>query len=77
MPSKYNPADLVSRGLKVDHISNSSLWWSGPGFSLKDDSHWPKLPSQTLGQDLPEILSSHINDANIHSNLLHPSVDNN
>lgn len=57
VPSKDNPADLVSRGLKADSISNSSLWWSGPTFLLKDEVLWPKMPNQKEKHDLPELIS--------------------
>lgn len=30
IPSKQNPADLNSRGLKVTELTNSTLWWQGP-----------------------------------------------
>ncbi|KAL0841162.1 hypothetical protein ABMA28_014908 [Loxostege sticticalis] len=56
VPSADNPADLVSRGLKADLISSSSLWWSGPTFLLRDQTHWPKKPNEK--HDLPELISS-------------------
>lgn len=56
--SKENPADLVSRGLKADRISESKLWWCGPSFLLENQSLWPKMPNQTLERDLPEVISN-------------------
>lgn len=41
--SRSNPVDLLSRGLKADSISSSSLWWSGPTFLLKGEQYWPKI----------------------------------
>ncbi|KAL0829475.1 hypothetical protein ABMA28_004237 [Loxostege sticticalis] len=58
VPSADNPADLVSRGLKADLISSSSLWWSGPTFLLRDQTHWPKKPNER--HDLPELISSSV-----------------
>ncbi|RVE43851.1 hypothetical protein evm_011519 [Chilo suppressalis] len=29
---KINPADLLTRGLYIDELSKSSLWWNGPAF---------------------------------------------
>ncbi|XP_039763613.1 uncharacterized protein LOC120636270 [Pararge aegeria] len=48
VPSKDNPADLLSRGLKADHISNSRLWWSGPTFLANNESEWPKVPNTNI-----------------------------
>ncbi|XP_048001463.1 uncharacterized protein LOC125238232 [Leguminivora glycinivorella] len=44
VPSKENPADLVSRGLGADLIMNCSLWWSGPSFLKQDMAYWPTAP---------------------------------
>lgn len=55
VPSKDNPADLASRGLKADLISSSSLWWSGPSFLTKNESEWPKMPN--VEHDLPELIT--------------------
>lgn len=57
VPSKDNPADLVSRGLKADQISSSSLWWSGPTFLSQDESEWPKMPNVNVKHDLPELIT--------------------
>ncbi|XP_026330485.1 uncharacterized protein LOC113237983 [Hyposmocoma kahamanoa] len=43
--SKDNPADLVSRGLKADLISDSSLWWSGPPYLSKMKLFGQKCPT--------------------------------
>ncbi|XP_063636012.1 uncharacterized protein LOC134806617 [Cydia splendana] len=57
VPSKDNPADLVSRGVKADQISGSSLWWSGPTFLLEAESQWPKMPNTHVKHDLPELIT--------------------
>lgn len=57
VPSKDNPADLVSRGLKADQISRSSLWWSGPSFLSDNESEWPKMPNANEKHDLPELIN--------------------
>ncbi|XP_072946527.1 uncharacterized protein [Epargyreus clarus] len=57
VPSLENPADLVSRGVKADVISASSLWWSGPQFLKHNKDKWPKFPVINEQQDLPEVCS--------------------
>ncbi|KAL0902136.1 hypothetical protein ABMA27_000080 [Loxostege sticticalis] len=69
VPSKDNPADHVSRGLKADSICFSSLWWTGPSFLLKDETDWPKNPNNKYDEkhDLPELVACSItldNDSN-------------
>ncbi|CAB3242550.1 unnamed protein product [Arctia plantaginis] len=73
VPSRDNPADLVSRGLQADLISECSLWWSGPHFLSKDEKYWPKKPNESMKQDLPEIASSHFIDSHslIHNQIYH------
>ena len=41
VPTKENPADLVTRGLKVSELANCEKWWNGPGFLGNDESEWP------------------------------------
>ncbi|XP_069355024.1 uncharacterized protein [Maniola hyperantus] len=43
VPSKSNPADLVSRGVKADSISTAALWWSGPEFLHEVDIKFPEI----------------------------------
>lgn len=39
--SKDNPADLVSRGLMPDKISQNELWWQGPSWLKQPQEQWP------------------------------------
>lgn len=57
VPSKENPADLVSRGVKADVISEASLWWSGPSFLLLSEHSWPKMPNESQKHDLSDLNS--------------------
>ncbi|XP_073821413.1 uncharacterized protein [Musca autumnalis] len=40
VPTKQNPADIVSRGCSVEELK-SSIWFEGPKFLLDDMSKWP------------------------------------
>ncbi|CAH2226645.1 jg21004, partial [Pararge aegeria aegeria] len=77
VPSKDNPADLLSRGLKADHISNSRLWWSGPTFLANNESEWPKVPNTNVNNDLPEIITCNLMlDVNPNANLFTDLIKN-
>lgn len=83
VPSKDNPADLVSRGLRADLIKDTPLWWSGPSFLLRGKNEWPKMPNTK--HDLPEVVNhcngssnssdnssiSHHTDVSFHSSIIH------
>ncbi len=58
--SSSNPADLVSRGVKVDVFLRNGLWISGPTFLVRPPEEWPKDPTNgdlILSHD-PEIKRS-------------------
>ena len=61
MPSKENPADLLSRGTNVDILCNSKLWNSGPEF-LHVAEIPPQIYETSLEQD-PEI-KTNVNKCN-------------
>ncbi|XP_050677118.1 uncharacterized protein LOC126973819 [Leptidea sinapis] len=74
VPSRSNPADLASRGVKADCISASTLWWSGPQFLHERTIHFP--PSPNTPQTLPETslhTVTHCNSKSINvlSDLIH------
>lgn len=41
VPTKENPADLLTRGLKVSTLANCDLWWQGPHFLDEPEDKWP------------------------------------
>lgn len=42
VPTKSNPADIISRGVLPDKLLESKLWWHGPDFLQQDEQHWPQ-----------------------------------
>ena len=34
--TKHNPADLPTRGMPIDELKESKLWWNGPEWLLKE-----------------------------------------
>ncbi|XP_041968345.1 uncharacterized protein LOC121725422 isoform X2 [Aricia agestis] len=55
VPSKLNPSDILSRGLRSDLIRDCKIWWDGPQFLEKDESFWPSLPKISK-ENLPETI---------------------
>ncbi|XP_049316212.1 uncharacterized protein LOC109579356 [Bactrocera dorsalis] len=41
--SKDNPADVASRGISVEKISNLDIWWYGPKWLKLSESQWPEV----------------------------------
>lgn len=52
-----NPADIASRGVKIDVFLRNTIWMSGPDFLLRPKSEWPvgydDIPKLT--SDDPEV----------------------
>ncbi|XP_046803815.1 uncharacterized protein LOC111689370 [Lucilia cuprina] len=42
VPTKLNPADCASRGVRSSYIVEDKMWFKGPPFLLHDSSEWPK-----------------------------------
>lgn len=53
VPSKQNPADVISRGTCAEKLISSKLWWNGPTFLTLGKEKWPKVPTQVSTQ-IPE-----------------------
>ena len=53
--SQENPADMASRGLEVNNLQHSSLWWHGPVWLCFEKDRWP-----TWG--IPEVNSQILQD---------------
>lgn len=53
VPTIDNPADLISRGVPAQSLSDNVLWWNGPSWLIHDEDLWPDSPS--LPSELPEI----------------------
>ncbi|XP_049874134.1 uncharacterized protein LOC126372431 [Pectinophora gossypiella] len=50
-----NPADLVSRGLDLNALSTSQLWWEGPSFLHDPDFKDNQVHVHNTQDDLPEV----------------------
>ena len=52
--TKENPSDLSTRGMKLDDLISSRLWWEGPVFLTEDPSTWPKNIAEAPSKDAKE-----------------------
>ena len=55
VPTKKNPADGSSRGLKDVHSEKTKRWFEGPGFLCKSESEWPTQVSVDVDDSDPEV----------------------
>lgn len=69
VPTKQNPADIITKCINAQQLIHSSLWFSGPGFLRDEDKvSWPEQPAHLSVSDLPEIRSqSHFTHTGNHS----------
>ena len=42
VPTKLNPADLLTRGLSISTLAEEKQWWNGPSFLKQPPSEWPE-----------------------------------
>ncbi|XP_045541887.1 uncharacterized protein LOC123723351 [Papilio machaon] len=56
---KENPADLLSRGVTLDILQHSDIWWHGPAFLPDNKSNFTCNNNEIIDlQNLPEIKSN-------------------
>lgn len=59
--SNDNPADCASRGLAPDQLEKQRLWWYGPEWLTRDETHWPKkniVPTNLESKPIRQSLTS-------------------
>ena len=60
VPTKLNPSDLLTRGLRVSFLAEEDKWWSGPAFLKQDPiKEWPENKIETKRVLDGEIPKSH------------------
>jgi hypothetical protein len=50
-PSKENPADLLTRGKRMQELQENVCWWGGPSWLGEDQQKWPVQPKMSQNQD--------------------------
>ncbi|XP_062538696.1 uncharacterized protein LOC134206972 [Armigeres subalbatus] len=54
IPSKFNPADCLSRGVEPKKLKSHELWWNGPHILSQIEGHFTE-PIPILEEQLPEL----------------------
>ncbi|XP_058449025.1 uncharacterized protein LOC131428985 [Malaya genurostris] len=57
VPSKDNPADLISRGMDLQELLTNDLWWTGPQWLNSTLAPWPEKYT-SASQQSPESRKS-------------------
>ena len=56
VPTASNPADLASRGMGPNELTESRLWWQGPKWLVLSPEGWPSRTDwRRKNGDLPEL----------------------
>jgi len=42
VPTELNPADYLTRGLRVPELIEQRSWWEGPQYLHEKGHHWPE-----------------------------------
>ncbi|GBN44277.1 hypothetical protein AVEN_211376-1 [Araneus ventricosus] len=42
-PGTDNPADIISRGLTINELKSSKIWWQGPSWLIENKNNWPEF----------------------------------
>lgn len=69
--SQDNPADCNSRGLLVEQLSESNIWWNGPNWLSLSSDQWPKSQFNIVDDDPAELRSS-FKSINVNVNEISP-----
>ena len=60
VPTKDNPADLLSRGIPLSLLPSNRLWWDGPTWLALSPQEWPKQKKRHHLPSDPEIKQTNI-----------------
>lgn len=56
--SAQNPADLLTRGIRVQDLNQNKLWWHGPAFLKEDRNNWPVWQSNRNDKEIEKVVKT-------------------
>ena len=59
VPTKQNPADLLTRGLSVSALIEEERWWKGPAFLVQEETQWPEKKIEAKEEPDMEVRKQH------------------
>ena len=74
VPTKMNPADLLTRGLSVSALTKEDKWWRGPVFLREDCTEWPETKIETMSGLDVEVRKSYQAKKQTDERVFHSSV---
>ena len=69
VPTKQNPADLLTRGLSVSTLIDEESWWKGPAFLMQEETGWPEKKIGTRKEANTEVRKQYQEYSQEHSFL--------
>ena len=51
VPTDMNPADLGTRGMTAQELTDSTKWWNGPEFLCNPEAEWPERKFNKLSRE--------------------------
>ena len=63
VPTKVNPADMLSRGMHATDLVECNSWWRGPLFLRESEDAWPKNKAFDTPVGDAEITTKEINSS--------------
>jgi hypothetical protein len=65
VPKVVNPADLATRGEKMENLIGENPWTDGPAFLYKEEKDWP-APRNPVNLELLEVAQVEVTKAQAH-----------
>ena len=64
VPTQMNPADYVTRGVRLSDLEKLTVWWEGPDYLQKGQEFWPKNEFQKTSCVTKEVKKQFTTESN-------------